>query len=110
MKLFTCAAPARAYYKVIIGHTSKYACEKLCVVGKWQNHRIHFVHNGTIEYCRRCNKDFKLYTGNNPHIRGKSPLLKIGVNLIKQFPLDPMHLMHLAVTKRSLFRLYGGQT
>ena len=37
---FVCDAPARAYLKNIMGHTSKHGCEKCEIVGESMNHRI----------------------------------------------------------------------
>ncbi|GBN87325.1 hypothetical protein AVEN_95536-1 [Araneus ventricosus] len=34
------------------------------------------------------------------HQVGKSPLADLKVGLVSQFPLDPMHLLHLRVTRK----------
>lgn len=38
---------------------------------------------------------------------GHSPLLKIGINLLTQIPLEPMHLLNLGIMKRIISRLFG---
>lgn len=43
------------------------------------------------------------------HIKEKYPLLKLGIDLIAKFVLDPMHLIYLGVVKRLLvhYWVYG---
>lgn len=106
IKFFICDAPARAYLKQIVGHNSLHGCEKCAIIGERVNHRT--VFNSTVLYQLRKDDDF--YTSqSNSHIKGPSPLCKLNVNFITQFPLDPMHLIFLGVMKRLLFMWVEGK-
>lgn len=45
-------------------------------------------------------------SADKPYIKTISPLLKINIKLVTQFPLDPMHLIFLGVVKRILLNYY----
>lgn len=54
-------------------------------------------------YDLRNNSDFlENDSQSNTHIKAKSPLLKLGVGLVTQFVLDPMHLIYQGIVKRLL--------
>ncbi|KYM97838.1 hypothetical protein ALC62_11463 [Cyphomyrmex costatus] len=87
IECFAADAPARAMLKMIKGHTSMYGCE-------------------------RTNYDYLDETTNdNNHIKGKSPLLALNIDLVKQFILDPMHIIYLGIMKRMLVKYWveGGR-
>lgn len=102
---FICDAPARAYLKGIMGHTSKHGCEKCTITGQYKNHRINFA-DGNNNYCYSQISDNDFLMGNKSFIKTKSPLLEIGIKLVTQFPLDSMHLIYLGVVKRLLLNYY----
>jgi hypothetical protein len=102
IKFFTCDAPARAYLNCIAGHTSKHGCEKCTIIGKYANNRVNFSINEPHYHIKRKDDDFYSDICSD-HIKPhKSPLLDIKINMVTQFPLDPMHLVYLGVTKRLL--------
>lgn len=103
INFFICDAPARAYLKCILGHTSKHGCEKCKVVGKYKNHRISFAGQNQISV-PIVDNDF--YSSDQVFIKTVSPLLEMNVKLVTQFPLDPMHLVYLGVVKRILINYY----
>lgn len=98
---FICDAPARAYLKGIMGHTSRYACEKCTVVGQYRNHRMNFAKENLFPLIM--DEDFER---DKPYIKQRSPLMDIQIKLVTQFPIDPMHLIFLGVVKRLLLNYY----
>lgn len=122
IRSFICDAPARAMLKMIMGHTSKHACEKCCIVAKTEalnkgHNKFSKFHSKRKlyypvkkEYKERKNSDFSLNqisSLNCTHIKGISPLLKIkDIGLVTQFPLDPMHLIYLGVVKRIIVNYF----
>lgn len=101
-ELFTCDAPARAFLKMITGHTSTYACER-CKIKSVFIDKKHFFPIGK-RYEKRKDSDFYLPLSNENHIKDKSPLLQLHIGLISQFALDPMHLIYLGVMRRLLLK------
>lgn len=105
IQLFVCDAPARAYLRQTIGHTGKEACEKCTILGTYHNHRINFAQQNFTAFDSKLDTDF---TSSNPptYIKGHSPLLNLGIKLVTQFPLDPMHLIFLGVVRRVLLNYF----
>lgn len=97
---FTCDAPARAYLKQVMGHTSKAGCER-CVIKSEYKDTKHFYPVNTYAESRE-DDDFIGDIDANRYIKEKSPLLKLNVKLISEFVLDPMHLIYLGSMKRLL--------
>lgn len=102
--LFSCDAPARSYLKQVMGHTSKSGCERCKIKSQYEEKRRFYPVTMILEADARTEGDFLNFNDGNPdtYIKRKSPLLKIGVNLVSQFVLDPMHLVYLGVMKRLL--------
>jgi len=102
-------APARAMLKMIKGHTSMYGCER-CTIKRIKN-RIFFPTKISNSVILRTKHDYIGEETNNDHVKGKSPLLALNIDLVKQFVLDPMHLIYLGVTKRLLVKYWveGGR-
>ena len=101
---FICDAPARSYVKCVAGHTSKNGCERCDCVGASVDRRIVFLTEGT----NRTDDAFR--SNRYPiHKTDDSPILKvIGLDIIKTFVLDSMHLLHLGACRRLLFFLKTG--
>lgn len=101
IRCFICDAPARAMLKIVSGHGSSFGCERCFSKAKCVDHKLFHPVNKTVR--DRKDSDFRCEdTSTNEHIRGKSPLLKLKVKLVSQFPLDPMHLIFLGVMRRLL--------
>lgn len=98
-------APARCYVKCIVGHTSKYSCEKCTIVGYHYNRRQIFPpHTGE----KRTDLSFVNRIHVEHHLEGvMSPFLMCGTKMISQFRLDPMHLVYIGTWKRWLSYLLG---
>lgn len=103
---FICDAPARSFLRKTAGHTSKVACEKCHIKGKYQNHRINFAEKTVVGHKKKLDTDFTNTIDASDYIKGKSPLVVAGFNLITQFPLDPMHLLYLGIVKRLLLNYF----
>ena len=103
-KCFSCDAPARSFLKCIINHTGYNSCERCTVNGSWIG-RI--VFNSREEFLLRNNDTF-IKLGYKDHQKGLSPLVDCGINFIRDFPLDYMHLVCLGVVKRILSFLKEG--
>lgn len=108
IKAFICDRPARAFIKCIKGHGGYWACERCKVQGQRVSRR-------TIYPIKR-NKciprtDTSFREERNPgHHTGVSPLLQINpaVNMINDFVLDSMHLVHLGIGKKVFDYWFNG--
>jgi hypothetical protein len=98
-----CDAPARNFIKCTIGFNAYGACEKCLVWGE---------HHGCVVFLDiNCalRTDEEFCDGVYLHYQtGKSPFLELGIGLVSQVVLDPMHLIHLGVTRRLLYLLRSG--
>lgn len=122
---FVCDAPARQYVKKVKGHTGFSACERCCVNGERPKVEVKHTCVDNCEICRdakreqsvkfvetgcapRCDELFRLGRYED-HQRPNDPstLLELPIDIIKDFPLDYMHLVLLGVVKR-LLKLWLG--
>lgn len=99
-------APAKSFVCGIVGHTSFHGCTKCVQVGKKINNVTVFdTKSGSLltdqDFLERKN----LYFHQNYFWTRKTPLEEIGVKMISQIPVDPMHLIDLGVTRKFLMRL-----
>ncbi|GBN06556.1 hypothetical protein AVEN_112952-1, partial [Araneus ventricosus] len=101
IKGFVCDASARAFLKCIKNHNGYFGCEKCCQKGKWDNNRMTFPDSNAP---KRKDSDFYSFSHDNDsgHILEKSPLLKVDIGLVTQFPLDYMHMVCLGVMRKLL--------
>ena len=106
-----CDAPARQFLKCIIGHTGYFACERCVDKGKSckvPNVLAHGVRLLRTTCRRRTDKSFRDRKFPEHHSPGpSSPLCKLPLDMIKDFPLDYMHLILLGVVRR-LVKLWLG--
>ena len=93
---FICDAPARAFLKCIKGHTAYHGCEKCCSEGQHVNGRMTFP---DLDASVRTDCDFSSMIDEDHH-HHRSPLLRLGIGMVTQFPLDYMHLICLGVMKK----------
>lgn len=101
IRCFICDAPARSMVKMVSGHTSTFGCEKCCSKARVVNHKLHYPVDDSPR--KRKDTDFTSADANtDKHIQGKSPLLRLCIGLVTQFPLDSMHLVFLGVIRRLL--------
>ncbi|CAN7982524.1 unnamed protein product, partial [Ixodes hexagonus] len=97
VRAFVCDAPAMPYVKCITGHGGYYACEK-CIQRGTYSPEFQKVLLTEVDHAQRTDDDFGQQK-NKPHHKSQSPLLKLPVEMVSQFPLDYMHLVCLGVIK-----------
>ncbi|MES9903194.1 MAG: hypothetical protein ABW168_11045 [Sedimenticola sp.] len=96
IRCFVCDAPAKAMVKATIQYNGRYGCDFCDVEGEFDG-RMLFLYEG------RPRTDHSFRQQSNPqHHKGKSVLLSLDIDMISQFPIDPMHCIDLGVTKRLL--------
>ena len=88
---FICDAPARSYLKGIKGHNGYFACER-CNVERDYNYNTHQMCFPTLSKSVRTNASFRDKIHEDHHIQS-SPLERLPIDMINNFPLDYMHLL-----------------
>lgn len=108
IKAFICDTPAKAFIKFTKGHMGYYSCSKCYIEGSFFNNKITFPNSSNLRL--RSDNDFRLKLQEEHHT-GTSILESIpNLNMITDFPLDPMHLIYLGVVKKLLVSLwYNGK-
>lgn len=101
---FICDAPARAFVKVIKGHTGYYGCERCTQKGI---HPFGATIFNEVDAESRTNASF-LSQKQLEHHNGISPLIQINFPMVTGFILDSMHLVYLGVVKRILLHIVKG--
>ncbi|RXN19315.1 transposase domain-containing protein [Labeo rohita] len=96
LKNIICDAPARALIKGIVQFNGRYGCD-FCDVKGVHESKMLFLYKGNL----RTNESFRQKT-NPEHHKTDSILLNLDIDMIRQFPVDPMHCVDLGVTKRML--------
>lgn len=94
---FIADAPARSFLKCCKSHNAYSGCEKCVCHGLWDG-RVTFTDLNAVV---RTDNDFKDQVDENHHT-GISPLNKLDVGLVSQFPIDYMHLVCLGVMRKLL--------
>ncbi|XP_067643094.1 uncharacterized protein [Eurosta solidaginis] len=111
IRAFVCDAPAKAFLCEILGHTGGHGCPKCTQVG----HKI----NGVLTYSTEAgtlvsNEDFlerKYPDKHAPAFRNNlSPLENIGIDMVKQVPIDVMHLIDLGVMRKFIMRIISNES
>lgn len=95
---FICDTPARAYIKCTKSHNGYSSCDKCTESGEYFEHRIIFRN---IIAPRKTNLDFQLLTDEDHHTN-ISPILKLPISLVTDFPIDYMHAVYLGVMRKLL--------
>lgn len=92
-----CDVPAKSFVLCIKGHNSYFGCTKCITEGNYLNNRVCY---GDLNAALRTDSHFRagLY-GEDYHVN-TTPLLQLEIDLIKNIPLDYMHLVCLGVMKR----------
>ncbi|CAH8821342.1 unnamed protein product, partial [Trichobilharzia szidati] len=91
-----CDAPARADVKFIVGHNASAGCDKCTVTGRKVDGRMTFG-NGIFPI--RTDDSFRQRMQSSHH-RGQSAFEDLNIDMVKCFPLDPMHLVYLGVVRK----------
>ena len=90
-----CDTPARSYVKQVKGHTGYSGCDKCIQSGEWNN-KMTFPETNASP---RTNTQFRERSDEDHHT-GMSPFIRTDLDMIKDFPLDYMHLVCLGIVKR----------
>nr|CAI5866941.1 unnamed protein product [Callosobruchus analis] len=99
-------APAKAFIQNVKNHTGYFGCCKCICEGDYVERRVVFLSDNSAP---RTNDSFRNRTQPEHH-RGPTILETLDIDIIKQVPLDYMHLVLLGVTKRILtLWLKGGK-
>lgn len=100
IKGFVCDAPAKSFLLGVKGHTGYYSCTKCKQSGVYLQNRM------TFPQCHeplRTHEEFLQMHDEDFH-NSSTPLTEIpGINFIKSFPLDYMHLVCLGVVRSLLY-------
>ncbi|CAN8028629.1 unnamed protein product [Ixodes persulcatus] len=99
LSAIVCDAPAKSYILSIKGHTGYFSCTKCTVKGTYSNGRMSFPE---LEAPLRTDKDFRCSLQEGHHT-GETILKELPIDLVKQVPLDYMHLVCLGVVKKILW-------
>ncbi|CAH8557459.1 unnamed protein product [Schistosoma margrebowiei] len=91
-----CDAPARSSVRYTVNHNGKAGCDRCTVLGRRLEGKTTFA-NGV--YTLRTDDTFRCQT-QSIHHQGHSIMETLSINMIVAFPLDPMHMVYLGVTKK----------
>ncbi|EEC19829.1 hypothetical protein IscW_ISCW024921, partial [Ixodes scapularis] len=105
IKAFVCDAPARAFLLGIKGHSGYSSCGKCRVIGEYMNGRVSLLGSA---HQPRTDKDFREKTDRDHNIHD-TPLVRLPLNLVTQFPFEYMHLICLGVTKKLMLLWLRGR-
>lgn len=94
IKSFICDAPARALIKGAVAFNSRHGCNFCEVCGKFDGRMI-FLYCGAP----RTNESFQNQSDEQHH-KCASILLNLDIEMVQQFPIDPMHSIDLGVMKK----------
>lgn len=116
---FILDAPARAFLKCIIGHSGYFSCERCEEEGEYLCKNVekskkpkgnkntgHVCLIGTCAQ-RRTDESFRNQE-NQEHHRGCSPLEELPIDIVRDFPLEYLHLILLGMMKRLLLLWVNG--
>ena len=100
-----CDTPARAYVRQVKGHSGYHGCDK-CTQDGLYNKKMTFPE---INSPLRTDESFAGSLDEDHHI-GPNPWanVSLGQFMVTRFPLDPMHLVYLGITKRLLTLMTKG--
>lgn len=110
-KIFVCKlngpyimdTPARSYVKCTKGHTGYYSCDKCSIRGFRYKQRTLFLEaeNEEESISLRTDTSFRNQQNEGHHLVGQpSPLERLTIDMVNQFPLDYMHLVCLGAMRR----------
>ncbi|CAN7937837.1 unnamed protein product [Ixodes hexagonus] len=91
-------APAKSYVLGIKGHNGYFSCTKCETEGDFLNGRMCFPE---LDAKLRTNESFRSHTQEKHHVQG-TELEKLPIDLVRQVPLDYMHLICLGVVCKLL--------
>ncbi|CAN7947303.1 unnamed protein product, partial [Ixodes hexagonus] len=105
IKAFVCDAPARAFLLGIKGHSGYSSCGKCQIKGEYINGRVSLLGGG---HRPRTDKEFREKT-DTQHNTDDTPLVRLPLDMVTQFPFEYMHLICLGVTKKLMLSWLRGR-
>nr|CAH7730480.1 unnamed protein product [Callosobruchus chinensis] len=100
VKSFICDAPAKSFIKCTKGHSAYSSCTKCNIEGEYMENRVCFFNSEGAHL--RTDAGFRSKLDTDHHV-GTTILEAVPeLNMIKNFPLDYMHLVCLGVIKKLL--------
>ncbi|KAL1474394.1 hypothetical protein MTO96_038010 [Rhipicephalus appendiculatus] len=104
VKAFICDAPARSFILSTKGHSGYSACPKCTCEGTYRGNRVVLLDSD----CEmRTNASFRQQKDPDHH-KGTSILVDLPIDLVRDVPLDYMHLVLLGVVKKLLLLWLSG--
>lgn len=101
---FICDAPAKAYIKFVKSHTAYFACNHCTTEGDYVAHRVVYPQ---LDAALRTNESFR-NKDQEEHHTGESVLEQLDIDMVQDFPCDPMHLLYLGINRKILLNLMKG--
>ena len=97
-----CDSPARCFVKKCKAHNGKGGCERCTQRGSRRNKTWTYQ---DINADKRTDESFRNMQHSDHH-RGRSPFTHLKLDMVRNFPIDYMHLVCLGVVKKFLLMLY----
>jgi hypothetical protein len=103
LSAIVCDSPARAELKGIVGHSGYNSCERCIQKGRYVNG--HVILEKTDAPLRNNQSFIREEDASHHKLKVKeSPFYPLGVDFVREFPLDYMHLVCLGVMRRLIMR------
>lgn len=100
---FICDAPARSFIFCVKGHSGYFGCTKCIQQGEYLGRVVFLEHDSPA----RTDASFRSRQFEDHHI-GVSVLERLEIDMIKDIPFDPMHLVKLGVSRKLLLTWIRG--
>jgi hypothetical protein len=103
LSAFACDTPARSLTLNIKGHTGYFGCPKCIQQGDYEGRVVFLERNAPL----RTNESFRNRIHEDHH-NGDSILELLDLDMVLDFPVDPMHLVDLGVCRKLLLTWIRG--
>ncbi|KAJ8931363.1 hypothetical protein NQ314_015730 [Rhamnusium bicolor] len=97
---FCCDTPTRNFIKNVLGHNSRFGCDKCVVEGEFKKSMTFPNLNAPLQ----TNEQFKNKIYTHYH-KGDTPLACLEIDMVKSFPTDYMHSVCLGTVKKNTLSL-----
>jgi len=94
LRCITCDSPARSYVKCTRQFNGYFSCDKCTVEGEFQERIVFLSESAPLH----TDDTFRNRINEEHHI-GISPFESLPIDMVKQFPLDSLHVVYLGVMK-----------
>jgi len=104
IRSFICDVPAKSFITYTKGHSGYYACSKCTVRGEYYRDRVIYPYLTSCD--SRTDHDFRLKLQQSHHVGTSNLELIPNINMVDDFPSDPMHLIFLGIVKKLVVSLW----